>query len=188
MKTNFPIANYTYIRDNIKDADILLYEGCGIFSKIICFFTKSKKSHAGIAVWWNWRLMVLEAVGKGVILTPLSKNIDHYKGNVHLFTSKKPIPQYKRLKMVEYAQQELGKKYSKWKLVVFGYKLLFGKDRDKKDKFRRTNSLVCSHYVAQIYNYAGIDLAEGISDSFTLPDDIAKSDKLEYKFALKHVQ
>lgn len=180
--------NYKLYRDRIKDGDILLYKGKSLLSKIIRLLTKSEYSHAGIAVWWNDRLMVLEAVGKGVILTPMSKNLKHYKGTVHWFTSKKAIPYTKRLNMVQFAQQELGKEYSKWKLIVFGYKLLFGKDRDKKDKFRKTNSLVCSHYVAQIYNYGGLDLTEGVSDAFTLPEDIAKSDKLTYKSILKYVQ
>lgn len=176
---------YDYVRHKIKDGDVLLYQGKGLLSKAIKLLTKSKYSHAGIAVWWNERLMVLEAVSKGVILTPLSKNVSHYKGDVHWYTSVQHIPQTKRFKMVQYAQQELGKEYSKWKLIVFGYKLIFGKDRDKKDEFRNAHSLVCSHYTAQIYNYAGMDLAEGISDSFTLPEDISKSERLVYKALLK---
>jgi hypothetical protein len=180
--------NYLRVRNKIKDCDILLYRGKSFLSKIIRLLTKSEYSHAGIAVWWNDRLMVLEAVEKGVVLTPMSKNLKYYKGTVYWFTSKKSIPQTKRLNMIRFAQQELGKKYSKWKLIVFGYKILFGKDRDKKDEFRNANSLVCSHYVAQIYNYAGIDLTEDVSDAFTLPEDIAKSDKLIYKFTIKYVQ
>lgn len=179
---------YYAFRDKIKDGDILLYKGKGLLSKAIRLLTKSEYSHAGIAVWWNYRLMVLEAVGKGVVLTPMSKNLEHYKGSVHWFTSIKHIPQTKRLKMVDFAQQELGKEYSKWSLIVLGYILIFGKDRNKKDKFKRANSLICSHYVAQIYNHGGIDLTKNVSDAFTLPEDIAKSNKLIHKFTLKYVQ
>lgn len=178
--------NYYAFRNQINDGDVLLYKGTSLLSKIICFFTKSEYSHAGIAVWWNNRLMVLEAVGKGVILTPMSKNLKHYKGTVHWFTSKKNISYTKRLNMVRFAQQELGKEYSKWRLVVLGYMLILRKSRDERDKFREENTLVCSHYVAQIYNYGGEDLKEGVSDAFTLPDDISKSNKLVYKFILKH--
>jgi len=179
--------NYHYLRYDIKDGDVLLYKGKGLLSKAIRLLTKSEYSHAGVAVWWHYRLMVLEAVGKGVVLTPMSKNLKHYKGTVHWFTSKKFISQPKRLRMIDFAQQELGKKYSKWKLVILGYILVFGKNRDKRDKLRKENSLVCSHYVAQIYNSSGIDLKENVSDAFTLPEDIAKSDKLVYKHSLKYV-
>lgn len=180
--------NYELYRNQIKDGDILLYKGKSLLSKAIRLLTKSEYSHAGIAIWWKDRLMVLEATGKGVFPIPMSKNLKHYKGIVHCFTSKKYIPQVKRTKMMHFAMEEIGKEYSKWKLVVFGYILIFGKNKDKRDEFRKTNSLVCSHYVAQIYTYSGEDLKKGVSDAFTLPEDIAKSDKLTYKHTLKYVQ
>ena len=56
-------------------------------SRIIRWATGSPYSHAGLAVWWNERLMVLEAVGKGVVVTPLSANVRGYHGDVEWFTS-----------------------------------------------------------------------------------------------------
>ena len=176
---------YDKFRSEIKNGDVLMYMGNSLLSKLIRFVTKSNYSHAGIAVWWNDRLMVLEAVGKGVILTPMSKNVSHYNGWVDWLTATKPISKPKRLRMVQFAQKELGKEYSKWKLIIFGYILILGKDKDKRDKLRQANKLFCSQYVAQIYNSAGIDLKEGVSDRFTSPKDIAHSDKLAHVRRLK---
>ena len=176
---------YEKYRNEIKDGDVILYEGTSFISKLIRMITKSSYSHAGLAVWWHGRLMVMEATKKGVYPLPMSKNIAHYKGNVRLFTSVKPIPQTKRLYMVKFAQGEIGKEYSRWRLILFGYILILGKKRDERDLLRKENTLICSHYVAQTYNYAGIDLKEGVSDSFTSPQDIANSPSLHHKFALK---
>ena len=176
---------YEKYRNEILNGDILLYAGSGLLSKLIRWVTKSTYSHAGLAVWWNDRLMVLEAIGKGVVLTPMSKSVSHYKGQVDWYTSIKSIPKTKRLNMVQFAQQELGKEYSKWRLLLFGYILILGKDKDRRDELREENSLICSHYVAQVYNYGGVDLAKGVSDSFTSPRDIADSPELDFQWPLK---
>ena len=177
--------DYDLLRLKIKNGDILLYRGSGVISWLIKKVTGSEYSHAGIVVWWNKRLMVLEAVGKGIVCTPLSRNIGHYKGEVHWYSSCRPLPNGARGRIVQFAQMELGKEYATWKLVLFGWKLLLGKDLDKKDEFKRRNKLVCSQYVATAYNYIGIDLKEGLSDRFTKPSDIAKSKKLIKVGAIK---
>lgn len=184
--------NYNDIRLQIKNGDVLLYQGSGLISWLIKKVTGSKYSHAGIVVWWHNRLMVLEAVGKGIICTPLSRNIGHYQGEVHLYTAREMYQKGdpwtergKRQSIVEFAQMELGKEYATWKLVLYGWKLLWGRDLDKKDKFRTSNKLVCSQYVAAAYNIVGVDLKEGLADRFTKPSDIAKSKKLEMVGAIK---
>ena len=75
-------ATYQDLRTEIKTCDILLYQGKNWFSRAIRWVIGSPYSHAGIVVWWNDRLMVIEAVGKGVVVTPLSQNLSHYKGPV----------------------------------------------------------------------------------------------------------
>ena len=147
------LAEYQKRRDKIKDADVLMYKGKALISRIIRKVTKSEYSHAGIAVHWNNRLMVLEAVGRGVIVTPLSKNIESYYGDVHLYAaSPGTILDRDRQLMVKFAQEELGKEYARWRMILFGFKIIFNKDLDKKDALKRASKLYCSHYVAQVYN------------------------------------
>jgi hypothetical protein len=177
--------SYGDYRSTIKDGDILLYEGLNLASRVIRWATRSRYSHAGIAVWWNDRLMVMEAVGRGVSVTTLSSNIKHYHGHVQWFSTRDEVPGDRRMQLVQFAQEELGKEYALWKAVLLGLYLLFRKDRDKKDELRRENSLYCSWYVAQIYNAAGLDLKKGVSDRFMTPEDIAHSPLLVHKGPLK---
>jgi len=174
-------TTYTKRRDEIKNCDILLYQGTHWMSKLIRKLTKSPYSHAGIVAWWGNRLMVLEATGKGVYPVTLSQNLKHYKGEVHLYTLKEKydVSLHVRDRMLKFAQEELGKKYATWKLILFGWKILFAKDLDKKDELRRANQLVCSHYVSQIYNSEQLDLKKNRADRFTKPGDIGDSPILE---------
>jgi hypothetical protein len=177
--------NYNLNRQDIKNGDILLYSGSGFFSGAIKLFTGSEYSHAGIAVWWNDRLMVLESVGKGMIATPLSKNVKKYPGRVDLFRTFDHIPDNDREMIVRHAQQKLGDEYSKWKLIVFTHKMIWGA-RPRKDGYKKSNNWYCSHIVAASYNYAGYDLVDDLADDFTSPEDIRGSEKTFKVVTLKN--
>jgi hypothetical protein len=122
---------------------------------------------------------------RGVRVAPLSRNIYQHHGNVEWFTSNKNISEEDRLKMVIFAQEELGKSYARWKAVLFGLKVLFKKDLSEKDELRMENKLFCSQYVAQIYNSIGLDLKKNREDRFMSPGDIAKSPLLEKRGKFK---
>jgi hypothetical protein len=172
---------YDVVRPQIKNGDVLMFKGKCRSSFLIKWLTKSPYSHAGIAVWWNERLMIMEAVMKGVRVAPLSRCIHQHKGNVEWFRLQKEIAEEDRLRMVIFAQEELGKSYARWKAVLFGLKVLFRRDLSKKDELRMENKLFCSHYVAQIYNSIGLDLKKNREDRFMSPGDIASSPLLEKK-------
>jgi len=179
------ISKYVEVRLQIKNGDILMYKGKKIFSKIIRWLTGSPYSHAGIAVWWNERLMVMEAVMRGVRVVPLSLNIYQHKGNVEWFSCKKEILDEDRLRMIIFAQEELGKSYARWKAILFGLRILFNRNLSRKDQLRMENKLFCSQYVAQIYNSIGLDLKKNREDRFMSPGDIAKSPLLERRGKFK---
>jgi len=129
--------------------------------------------------------MAMDAVGRGVIIIPLSANIEHYHGHVHWFSSKRELSQDERTRMVIFAQEELGKEYALLRAIWLGLQLLFRWKREVRDDLRREQKLFCSAYVAQIYNSVGIDLKKGVSDAFTTPQDIAQSPALIEKGVLK---
>lgn len=172
------VVNYETIRNDIKNGDVLMYRGKSLESRIIMLITRSKFSHAGIAVWWNQRLMVMEAINKGVVVRPLSLSVQKYYGDVVLYKPVEEIPDDDRQRMIHFAQQELGKEYARWKATLLGLKILFQRNKEKRDRLRRERQLFCSYYVAQIYNSIGRDLKEGVSDRFMTPGDIADSPKL----------
>jgi hypothetical protein len=179
------LSKYNEVRLQIKNGDVIMYTGKKIFSRLISWLTRSPYSHAGIAVWWNERLMVMEAVMRGVRIAPLSRNIYEHKGNVEWFSSKKEISDEDRLRMVIFAQEELGKSYARWKAVLFGLKILFNRNLSRKDQLRMENKLFCSQYVAQIYNSIGLDLKRNREDRFMSPGDVARSPLLEKRGKFK---
>jgi len=176
---------YSSVRGKIKNADILLYKGQGIISWLIKLVTRSPYSHAGLAVWWYDRLMVMEAVGKGVVVTPLSINVAHYDGGVEWYQYKDDIPDVDRVKMVHFAQQQLGKKYAIWKMVSILFYRLFQWNVDKRDQLYRTKRLFCSYYVSEVYDSIGRKLKVNVSDRFMSPGDIAQSPHLKKIAVLK---
>lgn len=173
------------MREIVSNADVLLYEGETFYSWVIKKVTHSRFSHAGIAVRWNERLMVMEAVGRGVVVTPLSASVGHYDGHVHWYTSKRLLSEEERNRMIIFAQGELGKEYALWKAIWVGIKLLFNRKPEKRDKLKREQKLFCSAYVAQIYNSIGVDLKPGLSDTSVMPEDIASSPELLHRGVLK---
>ncbi len=174
-----PGIDYEESRELIKNGDVIMYRGRSLESKIIRWATGSRYSHAGLAAWWNNRLMVMEAVGKGVVVTPISKNVRSYPGRVEWFTSIEEIPEDQRLRMIEFAQLELGKEYALWRALFLGIRVLFQRTVESRDNLRRERQLFCSHYVAQAYNSIGRDLKKEVSDRFMSPGDIATSPLLK---------
>ena len=179
------ISRYEEVRPQIKNGDVIMYEGKSMVPKLVSWFTRSPYSHAGIAVWWNERLMVMEAVMQGVRVAPLSRNIYQHKGNVEWFSCRKEIAEEDRLRMVIFAQEELGKSFARWKAVLFGLKILLNRNLSKKDQLRMENKLFCSQYVAQIYNSIGLDLKKNREDRFMSPEDIARSPLMEKRGEFK---
>jgi hypothetical protein len=176
---------YEDVRSDIKDGDVLMYRGRNLPSRLIQWATGSRYSHSGLAAWWNGRLMVLEAVGKGVVVTPLSANVRHYHGDVEWFTCVEAIPESDRHRMIEFAQQELGKEYARWKAIKLGLRILLQKGEKQRDELRRARQLFCSQYVAEVYNSVGKDLKKGVSDRFMSPADVASSPLLRPAGALR---
>ncbi len=182
---------YRDVRSQIRNGDVLMYRGRSLQSRLICLITRSRYSHAGLAVWWNDRLVVMEAVGRGVMVTPLSSNVRHYDGRVEWFTSREEIPESERIQLVAFAQRELGKEYATWKAILLGLRILFNRRVEERDRLRREQRLFCSYYVAQAYNATNRDLKKGVSDRFMSPGDIATSPLLRrvailYKKDLDH--
>lgn len=177
------ILNYEDIRGLIKNGDVLLYRGTGIFSRAIIWASKRKiklekrhtKSHIEFAAWWDdKRLMALGAVGSGVRPAPLSNNVKNYHGTVELY--KADLSDVQREIIMEYALAQLGKKYPRIKkMIKLGWMLITGKSRNKRDEYREANEIKCSHYVSAGYNLAGADPKKGISDEDITPSEIAQS-------------
>ncbi len=180
---------YHSVRRYVKDGDVLMYKGHGLSSWLIKKITKSEYSHAGIAVRWNNRLMVLEAKRKpGIRVIPLSTSIAEYKGDIEWYTARSHMTNLQRMRLVQYAEQEIGKEYTTVLVTGNLFRAVFGATgTGTPDELEPTTKIFCSYYVAQAYNASGIDLAPNKHDRYTTPGDVANSKALIKKGILKHV-
>jgi Permuted papain-like amidase enzyme, YaeF/YiiX, C92 family len=170
------LLHYGGIRGKIRDGDILLFRGKSWISRLICRVTGSPYSHAAIVAWWSDRLMVLEAVGKGIVVSRMSVVVNQYSGKVELWTTDDKLA---RTEVIRAAQRLLGKRYSLSKLVRNLARLVFGRPRhDDADPDAPPADFVCSEFVSRVWRAGGIDLVKDAPDLYTKPSDIAKSPRL----------
>jgi len=94
------------------------------------------------------------------------------------FTCVEEIPEADRLRMIEFAQLELGK-IRKVEGSVARPEDPFSEGQGAARRLRRERQFFCSHYVAAVYNAVGKDLKKGVSDRFMSPEDVAGSPLLK---------
>ena len=170
------VVHYGGIRRAIRDGDILLFRGKSWISRVIRRITRSPYSHAAIVAWWGDRLMVLEAVGKGIVVSRMSVVVNQYSGKVELWTTDEDLA---RTEVIRTAQRLLGKLYSLYKLIRNLRRMLFGRARhEEADPEAPPDDFVCSEFVSRVWRAGGIDLVTDAPDIYTKPSDIAKSPRL----------
>jgi hypothetical protein len=166
-----------------------LFTGSTLLSRLISLFTGSEYTHSGIAVWWNERLMLLEAAGKGVWAVPLSWRLGTYKGRAYWLTADEDKLREKdivldRARIVARAKVELGKEYAAWLLVRLARRIIL-RLRGGADPMRPPDKLICSQYVSQAYRAGNLDLVDGEPDSFTTPAHLASCEYLRNRGLLQ---
>jgi hypothetical protein len=170
------VVHYGGIRRAIRDGDILLFRGKSWISRVIRRVTRSPYSHAAIVAWWGDRLMVLEAVGKGIVVSRMSIVVNQYSGKVELWTTDEDLA---RPEVIRTAQRLLGKRYSLYKLIRNLRRMLFGRPpHEEADPEAPPDDFVCSEFVSRVWRAGGIDLVADAPDLYTKPSDIAKSPRL----------
>jgi len=143
-----------------KPGDIILSHGPYLISKIIRKVTHSYWNHAGIYIGHGKQI---EARKFGVVQ---SSYVD--KGEYTKVISKK-LSKVQREKIVEYAKQQIGKKYDYMQLVSLFFIWLFHIGQVKNVK----NHFICSELVAEAYTKAGIKLSRK-PIVYVTPGDIAR--------------
>jgi len=177
---------YGKVRDSIKTGDVFLYQGRGFprpgvgwISPVTGWFTESPYTHAGMAIRWHDRLMVIESIGRGVIINPCSLSFARHRSDVDWFTYAEEISDPTREALIGHAVEELGKHFAFWKAFLALVKMKLGRSLKSLDKFEEESRFYCSHFVAHVYNSVGLDLRKERSDRNMTPKDLAESPKLE---------
>jgi uncharacterized protein YycO len=117
---------YADARPQIKTGDLLAWSNGGwgswhdIQVNFVRMFTRSEYSHVGLAWVANGRVFIIEAVGTGVRIFPLSREIPFY-------WVRKPSPLTQEA--IEFLFERIGAPYSKWQAILAGIGAL-AKGRD----------------------------------------------------------
>jgi hypothetical protein len=151
---------YNDARGYINSGDVILWEGKGLAARLVRWFTKSRWSHVGIALWSGPRLLVLDSFPfKGTRIQPLSRCAE----NAYWI----PNPAGLGLLAHGFAIDELGRKYSfqnLWKTWL-GLNLVKGEYH-------------CAQYVAAVLSKAGIELTAPATPETVARDMCASAEKI----------
>ncbi len=142
------MSTYEQSRSEIQSGDLLAWSHRKWGSwydfqvQMVRLFTQSEYCHVGTAWSIGGRVFVLEAVGAGVRLFPLSHLVPFY----HLPTSNQwPW----NIKAEKFALAQLGKSYSKWQAVAAFLGVLKDGSDDKWE---------CAEYAKAILGKCGLEL------------------------------
>lgn len=176
-------AQYSEIRDQIQDGDIILFRGARLLSRMIEAGSKSKYSHAAIALWWHRRLMLLQAEIQCIQAVPLSVALGKYKGVADWYRVRdEHRARIDFAPILDEAKVDLGLAYSTSELLKSALHSLVG--LDLPPDCETPHALFCSQYVARCFRVGGLPLIEGMTDIETTPGHISKSPILEYSGTL----
>jgi hypothetical protein len=164
---------YDEIRDQVRDADLLLCSATDSGSRAIRWATKSLWSHIAIAVRLKEidRVIVLECVEKiGVRAVPLSLFISRTSGGIHPYPGKILLARHRAIEgvvertgaspiaaMNAFAFDRLGHRFSMREVVKIGLRILVGRfDIAMPRILGADDEYICSEYVARCYQAAGV--------------------------------
>lgn len=194
-----PVAKYEQFRPCIKNGDLLLCSGPGLFSRMIKSATNSVWSHVGFVIRLDAidRIMVLESVEPlGVRTVPLSRYLKDYDNEGNPYPGGLVIARHANFASVAPAKL---KRFGQFAVDLFGYPY----DRDeiakiawrigasslpfsRKDRqsLKRDREYICSEYVWECYREMGIKIQYD-KRGFIAPADFARAKEVTLQAVLR---
>jgi hypothetical protein len=171
---------YGEIRTRIRTGDVFLYQGTSLISRFIRWGSQSPYSHAGLALWCQDRLLVIQSASRGVEVVPASIAVKRYDGQVDWWQPKDPVRSALGIgTLANAAFDELGKPFAVLPLVALVARMFRRRDWNNPD-MRASESYFCSQLVSRCYRKAGVDLVPQKADQDTSPGDLSRSGLLDF--------
>ncbi len=184
-------ARYSQVRDQIRDADLLLWLPTSLHGRAICGASDGQHSHASLTCWvtlssGSRRLLCVDTEeGRGGGVAPLSAMIAKYPGKIDVFqaNSGNRWPEYDplRSKLAEAFWDEITPQwYGTWtaaRMVLTRLALLrFLIQPNHDDQHISARPPVCSSAIARLTRQVtGIDTVSGLADNSTWPVHLERS-------------
>lgn len=201
---------YSIAKGLIKEADVVMVKGSGIFSPFLRHFQQSPYTHCGLATQYNgpdslWEMVEFKEF-KGGRTVNLETQVNKHSGNIDIYRPISPqilISLDTNLNVNEEVVVLNGKKVTRlmraltglpygWRRILwlvkfhlFGIRLLYSGENFMDDTPIADDLYpVCSSAVAAAFSMGFVDLIKNRSDQRTEPADIAMSARLQYLFTI----
>ena len=177
---------YESARGLIRDGDVLIFlAGRDISSCLIGAAGRSDAVHAGMAAWWNGRLMCVHTLQwRGGRVDLLGRLLPAWESGI--LVRRPTAPSYCPLAAVDQMQEIIGHPYG-WgsifrasvahmpilRLLLWRKMLPFMLDDGGNGNFP-----FCSMAVSRAMRAGGVDPVEHLSDAWTEPADLARSEAM----------
>ena len=197
---NHAFKAYKYARRHIRNGDVLLCSGSGIFSTMIQEATGSIWSHVGFLLRLDEidRIMVLESVEPiGVRTVPLSKYLKDYDSKGHPYPGGIAIIRHREFdskvdreglkKLTQFAVDLFGYPYDKDDIAKIAARIMASKIPFSKESYQRIKEdreFICSEYVDRCYKEIGVEI-EWDKKGFIAPSNFARDTNFELLFTIK---
>ncbi|MEN6494967.1 MAG: hypothetical protein ABFD16_11875 [Thermoguttaceae bacterium] len=190
MKNNevTKLVRYAEAREEIKDADLLLFRRQGLIS----IAGRGLHSHAAKAGWWGDDLFCLETRALlGARAVTLSSQVRRYPGRIDVYAVNPDNrwPEYDRQGAMSFMRRVAGSDYGYRGLLTAallhlpGVRLFVRPDLDDRHFDRRPP--FCSHACTMADRLGGgVDPVNLLADRLTEPADLARSPFYQYRFTL----
>jgi len=169
------------LRDAIEDADVLMFRGESLSSRIIEIGTGGVYSHAAIAFRDGDRRKIVQAVGAGVGELLVSDEVATYEGAVELWRLRDAFrPKFDPPKAIHEARRWIGRPYnmtSVWRFVLDW--ATFHLFTHARSGARDHRAFFCSQLVARAYSVGGVALDRAHPQAGTAPSDLVRGKHLE---------
>ena len=195
-----PVTPYETFRSKVKDGDVLICSGTGIFSAMIQQATRSVWSHVGfvLRIASIDRIMLLESLEpEGVRTVRLSKYLENYANNNKPYPGGLAIIRHKQFhtavdkkglgELAQFAVDRFGYAYDKRQIAKIAARILASRvpfTPRQRRKIAVTDEYICSEYTARCYAAAGITIPWN-RKGFIAPSDFAADPNFELKAVLQ---
>lgn len=196
-----PVADYYGdMRAKLRDGDVLICSGSGVFSAMIQQATGSVWSHVGFILRLEPfdRVILLESVEPiGVRTVRLSKYLENYANDKRPYPGGLAVIRHKQFanvvdtaalaKLAGYAIDRFGYPYDKDEIIKIAARILASKvkfDPMQMKKIEPDAEFICSEYVARCFEQIGLTV-QANQMGFVAPSDFAADTNFELVCLLK---
>ena len=188
MNTQY-LVNYSDIRGEIRNADLLLFRRRNRVTRLIAVAGRSPYVHAAMAGWWKGRLMSVEMTSGGGRAQLLSNIVARWPGTIDVYRANALRQRFSRERALLAMIGITGRQYG-WtnlcRAALLHLPLLrFLVSPDVNDRENSTWPPFCSQAIAMADRAGGVDPVPNLADRLTEPGDLARSPFFEYRFTLK---